>query len=62
MTPKLEYCQDEVRALLVKLQEGHYGRTAQFVYDHIAKSGVELAIDPELEDKAYTLEEFLDLK
>lgn len=61
MSPKLEYCEAELRALLKKLKEGYYQKTAEFIYDHVAKTGVEMATDPELEKEAYDMETFIQL-
>lgn len=55
---KLEYCKKELKALLKKLVEGNYQITAEFIYDHIANSGVDMKIHPELEGSK-TMEEFL---
>ena len=55
---KLEYCRSELKVLLKKLVEGNYHVTAEFIYDHIANSGVEMKINPEL-DGAASMEEFL---
>lgn len=55
---KLEYCKPELKALLNKLVEGNYHITAEFIYDHIANSGVDMKIHPELENSV-SMEEFL---
>jgi hypothetical protein len=55
---KLDYCEDELRALLQKLIDGNYHITAEHIFDHIAHSGVDLKLNPELE--ALTLEDFLN--
>jgi len=56
---KLAYCEEELKVLLNKLIEGNYHVTAEFIYDHIANSGVEMKINPELDGKQ-TMEEFLN--
>ncbi|MES3005391.1 MAG: hypothetical protein V4664_00390 [Patescibacteria group bacterium] len=56
---KLEYCKDELKALLNKLVEGNYHITAEFLYDHIANSGVDMKIHPELENQK-TMYQFLE--
>jgi hypothetical protein len=45
---KLSYCTPELKTLLKKLIEGNYHVTAEFIYDNIANSGVEMKIHPEL--------------
>lgn len=55
---KLEYCKDELKTLLEKLIEGNYHTTAKFVFDHIAHTGVESDLNPELKKKP-TFGEFL---
>ena len=55
---KLEWCEDELRALLEKLIEGNYHTTAEFIYDHVANSGVEMKINPELEGRE-SMQDFL---
>ena len=55
---KLEYCKKELKSLLNKLVEGNYQITAEFIYDHIANSGVDMKIHPELENSK-TMEDFL---
>lgn len=55
---KLEFCKEELKALLQRLIEGGYHQTAQVVFDHIAHTGVETDLKPELKEKP-TLEEFL---
>jgi hypothetical protein len=54
---KLTWCENELRALLVRLIEGNYHITAENIFDHIAHSGVDMKLNPELEK--LTLEEFL---
>ncbi len=55
---KLEYCKEELKNLLNKLVEGNYHITAEFIYDHIANSGVDMKIHPELQNQK-TMYEFL---
>ena len=55
---KLDWCKEELKALLTKLNEGNYQKTAEVVFDHIAHTGVESDLNPELK-KTPTLEEFL---
>lgn len=55
---KLDWCKDELKALLDRLMDGHYQQTAEAVFDHIAHTGVETDLKPELK-KSPTLEEFL---
>ncbi len=55
---KLEFCKRELQALLRKLVEGNYHVTAEFIYDHVANSGVEMKINPSLVD-TQTMEAFL---
>ena len=55
---KLDYCKDKLKKLLEKLIEGNYHVTAKEVFNHIANTGVESDINPELKKKP-TLEEFL---
>lgn len=55
---KLDYCKDELKALLKKLIEGNYNLTAQAIYNHIANSGVEMDLNPSLKN-AKTMDEFL---
>ena len=57
---KLDWCEDELRALLLKLIEGNYQITAEHIFDHVARSGVDMKLNPELED--LTMEEFLNKK
>jgi len=56
---KLEYCKPELKVLLKKLVEGRYDITAEFIYDHIANSGVDMKIHPEL-DGQKNMEQFLN--
>lgn len=44
--------------MLNKLLEGNYQITAEFIYDHIANSGVDIKIHPELAGQQ-TMKEFL---
>lgn len=55
---KLDWRKDELRALLWRLAEGNYQQTAEVVFDHVAHTGVETDLKPELKQKP-TLEEFL---
>ena len=55
---KLEWCKNELRILLEKLNNGNYQKTAEVVFDHVAHTGVESDLNPELKKKP-TLEEFL---
>lgn len=55
---KLEWCKKELKALLEKLNEGNYQKTSETVFDHVAHTGVETDMNPELKGKP-TLEEFL---
>ncbi len=59
--PKLEFCKNELKVLLEKLISGNYHTTAEFVFNHIAHTGVESDLDPELKTKP-TMEEFLNSK
>ncbi len=55
---KLDWCKNELKTLILRLQEGNYGQTAEVVFDHIAHTGVETDLNKELKQKP-TLEEFL---
>jgi|GEM_PF-1442964 len=55
---KLEFCSKELRVLLKRLVAGNYHVTAEFIYDHIANSGVEMKINPSLVGKQ-SMEAFL---
>lgn len=55
---KLDWCKDELKALLQRLNEGNYQKTAEVVFDHVAHTGVETDLNPELKNTP-TLEEFL---
>lgn len=55
---KLTWCEDELRALLKKLIDGNYHITAEHIFDHVAHSGVDMKLNPELEK--LTLEEFIN--
>ena len=57
--PKLDFCKDELKTLLEKLISGNYHTTAEFVFNHIAHTGVETDLDTELKNKP-TIEEFLN--
>ncbi len=56
--PKLEHCKDELKSLLEKLIAGNYHTTAKVIFDHIAHTGVDSDLNPELKTKP-TMEEFL---
>ena len=58
---KLDYCKEELKALLLKLNEGYYQKTAEVVFDHVAHTGVESDLNPELK-KSPILEEFLSVE
>ena len=55
---KLDWCKNELKTLIDRLIEGNYHQTAEIVFDHIAHTGVETDVNPELKKKP-TLEEFL---
>ena len=55
---KLDWSKDELKALLERLIEGNYHQTAEVVFDHIAHTGVETDLNPELKQKP-TSDEFL---
>jgi len=55
---KLDWCKDELKSLLQKLIDGNYHQTAEVVFDHVAHTGVETDLKPELKQTP-TLEEFL---
>ena len=55
---KLDWCKDELKTLLKRMNEGNYQKTAEVVFDHVAHTGVESDLNPELK-KSPTLEEFL---
>jgi hypothetical protein len=55
---KLDWCKNELKALLLRLNEGQYQQTAEMVFDHVAHTGVETDLNPELK-KSPTLEDFL---
>ncbi len=59
--PKLDFCKNELRLLLEKLISGNYHTTAEFVFNHIAHTGVESDLDSELKTKP-AMEEFLNNK
>ena len=48
---KLEWCKDELRTLLKRLNEGNYQQTAEIVFDHVAHTGVETDVDPSLKQE-----------
>ena len=54
---KLKWCEAELRILLQRLLDGNYQITAEYIFDHVAHSGVDLKINPELGKLA--MEEFL---
>lgn len=55
---KLDWCQNELKNLLNKLLEGNYHQTAEIIFDHVAHTGVETDINPELK-RSPALDEFL---
>lgn len=55
---KLDWCKNELKALLNRLIEGNYNQTAEVVFDHIAHTGVETDLNPALKASP-TMEEFL---
>jgi len=55
---KLDWCKSELKTLLKKLIDGNYHKTAEVVFDHVAHTGVESDLNPELKKKP-TFEEFL---
>lgn len=55
---KLDWCKNELKVLLEHLIDGNYHQTAEVVFDHVAHTGVETDMNPELK-KQPTLEEFL---
>ncbi len=55
---KLDWCKKELKALLERLIENNYHQTAEVVFDHIAHTGVETDLKPELKTLP-TLDEFL---
>lgn len=55
---KLNFCKNELKLLLKKLIEGNYNQTAEIVFDHVAHTGVETDLSPELKKKP-SLEDFL---
>jgi len=55
---KLDWCKKELKSLLDRLIKGNYKTTADVVFDHIAHTGVETDLNPELK-KEPLLEEFL---
>ena len=57
---KLDWCKNELSTLLKRLNEGNYQKTAEVVFDHVAHTGVESDLNPELK-KSPTLEEFLSI-
>ncbi len=57
---KLDWCKDELKALLNKLMSGHYQQTAETVFEHVAHTGVETDLKPELKKKP-TIDEFLKM-
>lgn len=57
---KLAWCEAELRSLLNRLIEGNYRITAEYVFDHIAHSGVDIKLNPELEN--LSMDQFLEKK
>lgn len=57
----MELCEDELRALLQKLVDHQYNTTAEYIFDYMFNSGVEVKIDPSIVN-SMTLEEFLSSK
>ncbi len=55
---KLDWCKDELKALLQRLIDGNYHQTAEVVFGHVAHTGVETDLRPELKTKP-SMEEFL---
>jgi len=55
---KLDWCKTELKALLQRLIDNNYEQTAEVVFDHVAHTGVETDLKPELKEKP-TLEEFM---
>ena len=55
---KLEWSKKELRDLLRRLIGGNYHQTAEVIFSHVAHTGVETDLNPELKEKP-TLEEFL---
>ena len=56
---KLDWCRDELKVLLLRLVEGNYHTTAQFVFDHIAHTGVETDLDKSLKERP-SFDEFMN--
>ena len=56
---KLDWCKDELKVLLSRLVEGNYHTTAEFVFDHIAHTGVETDLNKSLKEKP-SFDEFMD--
>jgi hypothetical protein len=54
---KLDWCKDELKALLNRLSAGNYQKSAEVVFEHLAHTGVETDLNPELKQKP-TLKEF----
>jgi len=55
---KLDWCKEELKTLLEHLIEGNYHTTAEFIFDHVAHTGVETDLNPDLKESP-TIEEFL---
>ena len=55
---KLDWCKDELKALIQKLFEGNYHQTAEVVFNHVAHTGVETDLNLKLKEEP-TLEDFL---
>lgn len=56
---KLDWCKDELHALIERLIEGNYHQTAEVVFDHIAHTGVETDLNPDLKTHP-TMDQFLE--
>ena len=56
---KLDWCKDELKALIMRLLGNQYKQTAEAVFDQIAHTGVETDLNPELKHSP-TFEEFFD--
>lgn len=59
--PKLEWCKNELKALLERLMANNYHASAQVVFDNLAHTGMETDLNKELKEKP-TMEEFLASK
>jgi hypothetical protein len=56
--PKLDWCKDDLKKLLQRLIENNYYTTAEFLFNHVAHTGVDTDLNTELKAKP-TMEEFL---